>query len=168
MKKILICLSVFFMAATVAAQDATLTKAETISYLDKKIKAIVGQPEPFCSSCTGRKMRNAYVKEVDGLIEVFFSYDLRDDYIYSETYRFNPKYLRDVDIHSGSQTVRSINIFIPNESGMKTTSDYESFWKTKNVRFLFLDNDPENGKRIKKALLHLKDLYNAEADPFDN
>ncbi len=168
MKKIFFLTALFTVSISVFAQDVTLTKDETISYLDKKIKAIIGQPEPFCSNCTGRKMRNAYIKETGGLIEVYFSYDISDGRSYSATYRFNPKYIRDIDLFTTKSTVRTINIFIPNNSSMKTTSDSEGFWNEKNMKFLFLDNDPENFNRIKKAFLYLKDLYNAEADPFDN
>lgn len=165
MKKMFVLLLLVSAVVTTFAQDPTLTKAETISYLNNKIKAVIGQKEPSCSSCSD-KLLNAYIKEADGLIEIYYSQEMGSGRSWSCTYRFNPKYIDGITLMGSNATVRSINIFIPNNSGMKTTSDYSSFWKDKNMSFLFLDNDPDNFKKIKKAFLYLKDLYKAEADPF--
>ena len=164
MKKfLLLCLFAVFSISCFAQSSTMLTKDETISYIKKKVEAINGEIVPTNSEGSER-LKAVYFVAKEDLLEFSYTQKIHNDW--TETVYFNPALITDINIWSCKKVVCGLNIFVKNGSAMHKSG--ENKYRTQNVAIYFINDHPENGNRIKKALLHLRDLYRAKEDPFDN
>jgi len=160
------------------SQDVTLTKGETIQYLDKIVKQTVGQTFKTSYGFLGNsgtigEVKEAYIKETSTGIEVF--YEIKGSFIWQRKLKFHPKYIKTIINHKNnlSSTVNGVDITL-----IGNLCNYEYYARdyggvvgsgtVAQLSIIFLQEDPKNFERLKKALLHLQALYKAEDDPFDN
>ncbi|MBW0176664.1 hypothetical protein [Sediminibacterium sp.] len=200
-----------------ARSQATLTKGETVSYLDKKIKEVLGYQRlvPYQNSATNYYYYNASVNLDGNKLTLFtergttvnktigyraYVPNVGYRYIYPCTYieqthtiSFNPMQIKSIDLETTSisgQTVGMIKITLKatsaqynfvattvndkfNANAGQFNGQCTSFREvggerktTNEVLFTYLKADDTNFNKIKKALLHLQALLNAEDDPF--
>jgi len=218
MKKTYQLLSVIlltFFSVSVHSQ-ATLTKGETVAYLDKKIKEVLGYQRyvPLQNGTTdtyyyynasvnldGNKLtlfteRGTALNKTIGYRAYVPNVGYR--YIYPCTYieqthtvSFNPMQIKSIDLETSTisgQTVGMVKITLKAASAQynfvaRTVTEKSNSGQfsgqctsfkevggerktTNEVLFTYIKADDTNFNKIKKALLHLQALLNAEDDPF--
>lgn len=156
-----------FSLGFIAHAQPTLTKDETINYVNKKMKEAV---DHVYSNNNGRigKVSAIYTVSITKTpkgINIVFTFD---DPFYTASYEFNPAHIKDVFAYenSTSSAVNELQIsLIGATCAAKIRSGNQSL---AYANMLYLKADPTNLQKIKKALMHLRDLYKAEDDPFAN
>lgn len=154
------------------AQDVTLTKQETVNYLNKKMREI--QSMQACNEPTITPNKFEFASASVG-----FDYESNQlKFIYSGTRTqknnvtisvefsqiFNPLHIKEIkEISSTDQcAVHWIRIELKGYLGKRNGSDWNNF------AIPFLKVDSFAFEKIKKAFLHLQALLKAEDDPFGN
>jgi len=170
MKRYIITSVFLFFSILVFAQDVTLTKGETVAWLDKKIKEIVGHS--FYAKGTP-KVSDAGVKFVDGLLIISIAEDYGKDGIWIRTSKFNPMYMNYVGYkgYFSGGSIDKMKITFPTKSVIGETitpSGKTDIEEADNYDYSFLRADETAPIKIRKALLHLQALLKAEDDPFGN
>ena len=172
MKKLYVFLFSLFFALNGMAQTPTLTKGETISYLDKKFKESIGHELTNNNGNIG-KITTAEVRESAKGITITYEYNYRNKY----TYEFNPRLISSISefTHIAGSPLNELNINLSGAVCVLTRSVANSSGgrdiTTSSVSFakiIFLKADSSNFGKISKALNHLRDLLKAEDDPFGN
>lgn len=161
MKKFFYVFLFTFFAIQLNAQTPTLTKGETISYLDKKIKESIGHNWTNNNGTIG-KISSASVLQTEKGIKIEF----RIDYQRLVNYEFNPKLISSVTEYTNgtSSPVNEIrlslkgNVCIHYNNGQTNSVAY--------ANLPYLKADADNFQKISKAFNHLKALLAAEDDPF--
>lgn len=158
MKTILLALTLLTLSPTVFAQKEMPTKEETINYLNKKISEINGI-ESYNKAFFKGEGDNVVIGTSTGTIW--------------RTTTFKPIHIKTITrcpIYKNHRiTCLSIDLTGPYAIG-KSNAPYYKESNTINALFDFPVDDGSNFKKIKNALLHLRDLYKAEEeeDPFAN
>lgn len=150
-----------FFTIQVIAQTPTLTKGETISYLDKKIKESIGHSWTNNNGTIG-KISSASVVQSEKGIKIEF----RVDYQRTYSYEFNPKLISSIGDHTNG-TSSPVNEMYINLKG--NVCIFYNNGQTSSVAYSnypYLKADSENLQKITKAFNHLKALLAAEDDPF--
>lgn len=172
MKKLYLIASLLLVSYCSVAQTPTLTKGETISYLDKKIKEAIGHSYSNVNGYVG-KVVEAHVKESAKGISIMYYFDYKNKY----TYDFNPRLitgiadysytagspLNEIQIKFGG-TICILSTVKPGTNGYNV-SDSRS---VSYANMIYLKADSTTLNKIIKALEHLRDLLKAEDDPFGN
>ncbi|HCL04537.1 MAG TPA: hypothetical protein DHW64_00535 [Chitinophagaceae bacterium] len=161
MKKFFYVVLFSFFVSQLHAQTPTLTKGETISYLDKKIKESIGHNWTNNNGTIG-KISSASVIQTEKGIKIEF----RIDYQRTISYEFNPKLISSVTEYTNgtSSPVNEIrlslngNVCIHYNNGQTNSVSYGNL--------PYLKADADNFQKISKAFNHLKALLAAEDDPF--
>lgn len=166
---IIIAISLLF-PFEIIAQNATLTKGETVSYLSKKIQEVVGYCRGSTKNCASTYV-SASVELKNNQLEV--STKESDGYVV--VYIFNPKNIISLsqgDHYSNDEYLKDyIFIKFSSKIAIKKITYADRTSKTEYVQevdFTYLDSDNSNGDKVRKALLHLQALLKAEDDPFEN
>lgn len=171
---------ILFSGKLSSAQDVTLTKGETANYLKKKLNEVNGEYTVkigAASSLDDKYVANPYLYFNESTIT--FSYNL---YFrpYSSTsipalfcgysYTFNPMYIDTIYAPSKGSGLMSIWLKRDNGKYVCTCSKYyPQYNKNENTSLISWPvpvNDPDYSNKVRKALLHLRDLLKAEDDPF--
>lgn len=196
MKKQILLGLIFLITINSFAQDkASLTKEETINYLNKKVQECEGHfrtPDGMKEAMYYRDL--SFKLEGDKVVLEIFSSNFseyKNYYSYFErvTYQyFNPAHIISIT-ESTTNKNEPIGIIVIKFSSNSCLSKQKVSWfkyrdewddsgkgfgnhdgiKTysKNeVGFIYLSTDSSNFNKIKKALEYLRDLYKAEDDPF--
>lgn len=172
MKKLYVFLFSLFIALIGIAQTPTLTKGETISYLDKKIKESIGHSLTNSNGYIG-KVTEAQVKESAKGISIMYYFDYKTKY----TYDFNPRLITGIADyqHVAGSPLNEIQIKLSGAicilSTVKPGTSGYNVTDTKSVSYanmIYLKADSTSFSKIIKALNHLRDLLKAEDDPFGN
>jgi hypothetical protein len=178
MKNLLLLPLVLLSFVSVFSQQEMLTKQETVNYLNKKVKEAEGVAEKTTTSKFIRRYTNLSVQLKGGDVVLEYTSRLwREDGTPSAsgptryTYSFNPAYIKDFVVDSdaapGSQVKRLTVAF--SAATVRKKLDYTQLEPDNTLYYLpFFASVPENESRIRKALLHLRDLAKAEDDPFGN
>ena len=189
MKKTIFTLLLSLLLQVSFSQGTTLTKGETIAYLQKKLD----ETTQF-KKCDFQKLDILNGEEL-AKIQTFsnLAISINDNkvtlqYTYRELWKWSKngiKYEKDQgetqeSISFNPSAIKKItqySIRVP-ESDIDIvyiTLAYECPQKLNGITdqsdlfgFPYYNADPQNGVRIKNAFLHLKDLLKAEGDPFDN
>lgn len=200
-KEILInvLLVVFFSLnlVTASSQDkASLTKGETINYINKKVKECIGHFRTPVGFNSPVYYYDAKFKE-DGdnvTLEIESSnYSERksecDYWVRSTWQTFNPGKIVSItdETINAKDPIGIIILKLNSTTGI--SKNYVQWYRTKytdgtcknfgngdgtktqsikEVGLIFQHADPENFNKLKKALGYLRDLYKAEDDPFGN
>lgn len=194
MKKLNIIFLIILLPIFSFAQDkATLTKNETINYLNKKMKENIGHYKtPKGGTFKVYFLDSSFGTEND-LVELssyrsnYTSKNYNCDYYqYKNFDRFNPAHIISIE---SVETVKSeplgiIKVILVSKTGIQTLLSYayqnrendgscfnleensNKEYSVQEVNFPFLKGDPTNFNKIKKALEHLRNLYKNEDDPF--
>lgn len=192
-KTLLFCLLVLLNLSLNAQDKATLTKEETVSYINKKVKECEGHYRtPDASAFSNGVAKKMYYRdmsfELSGekiIVSMMSSNKSANDNStdYFERYvtqSFNPSQI--VSFTDGTTNANEPLgiILIKLKSNSSVSKQYVKYhngrsfyyhdptqtWSSSEVGFVFLNADPDNYKKIKKALEYLRDLYKAEDDPF--
>lgn len=165
MKQILLLFFAFCFTPSVIAQNATLTKGETVAYLDKKMKEM----NEF------RYKNERYLNfsvEFDGTV-LTLKYQIKNldnNFTSYQIHKFNPLYINKFQHYNRDNQLPFILVSVKTSGIYSTTgSPYKYSPENNNhIPFYFLgsESDKSNGEKIKKALLHLQALLKAEDDPF--
>lgn len=161
MKKFFYVLLFALFVTQLNAQTPTLTKGETISYLDKKIKESIGHSWTNNNGTIG-KISSASVSQTEKGIRIEF----KIDYQRLVNYDFNPKLISSITEYTNG-TSSPINEILLSLKG-KVCIHYNN-GQTNSVAFAnfpYLKADVDNFQKISKAFNHLKALLAAEDDPF--
>ncbi len=182
MKKTIFTLLLSLLLQVSFSQGTTLTKGETIDYLQKKLNEAgnfvlleVDDENLKQSSCT---FKNSNIVLSGNVVEIFlrmdFSGSAYNDFL---TFNFNPATIKTIDPSAIKATYRNREVTKDPKSSiswlkLEFASSIGHKWGTTNILsnyclFPYYNGDPQNGVRIKNAFLHLKDLIKAEGDPFD-
>lgn len=160
MKSVLV--SVFFFLFIIcprAQEKPTLTKEETVNYINKRVQEAIGLKSSKELTYGDLSLT---VKDCDLTLTRGYK---EDGSRYIEV--FNPIYINSFFVISkkGAQT-GSLQI---NFSGAVVRYSWNGQKGTNTfVSIPFFNGDPDMGEKLKKAFLHLKDLCKAEDDPFGN
>ena len=159
--KLSIITAMFFMTLSAFSQNPTLTKRETISYLNKKFKEAIGKS--FYHAGAVNTYTNVTLAEEDEntiivTIEV-------DNAAYNKKYSFVPKKLSVKESKHESDSAGELFLFSENafeifKNGERTDSIF--------IMIPFSKDDPENIKKIEKALKYLESISKEVKDPFGN
>ena len=177
---ILIC-TIYF------AQGASLTKEETINYINKKLRDVVTdngyeewniiQNELSLDDSKARITR-IYVTGTNSPLlrncaEGYWSFS-------KDIIEFNPAYIEDIKEGEDSNGVKKMILVIP-KTGKHTylakkcviEGDYfvpkvkeDTIEMTKELKIFYNGNDPATFGKLKKAIEYLRDLSKSESDPF--
>jgi hypothetical protein len=187
MKKYLFLCLIALFTTSAMAQDAMLTKEETVNYLHKKLREVEGR---FTTIFSSKFYYNAPSINLmkDGTVEVIYTRSSSDfclgGYSVKFSYRFDPSEIVRVGTVSANpgDSVSDLALIFSSrtararEDHTKGTSCTRSLghWEGTNgqwgdlgrVNFPYFATSPENSGRITRAILHLRDLAKAEEDPF--
>ena len=192
-KTLLICILALLNVSLFAQDKATLTKDETVNYIERKIKEIVGHyrtPEGFNERLY---FKNTFVYYKDNLLTIsttrknILENNFNCRYVEKEnTISFNPKDIIEIKFEgkNESEPVGIIKVIFTSQVCKEILyayaykmqksdgtcydlrqTDHQEFSK-KEILIPFLASDSTNFTKIKKALEHLRDLCKAEDDPF--
>ncbi|MCT1523886.1 hypothetical protein [Sphingobacterium hotanense] len=201
----------FFCVMICQAQNATLTKEETINYLNKKANEVVGHYRTIRDVSVAQNFTYYYTDNRVSLSGENLRFDQRrrnykndgygdttypcDFVIQEHETILNPAHIvaieHEVNVISGEPigtlkitlvnnvAQRNINFFAPTK---KVTNENHSHYgecheirefpqhrvseSVKVVYLSYLQSDPSNFNKLKKALEYLRDLMKAEDDPF--
>lgn len=163
MKKVIKVLLFLVCIKSVYAQNTTLTKGETISYLEKKIKevegTIVGQ-----YSYSNFSLRYEDGKIITSYVDTYNSGKTKSSTSYE--FRFNPLYITGFSFFSlNSPDFRGLRIKL---SVPPQYIQNGNRYQREEADFFFVGNrnDDSNAQKIIKAFKHLQALLKAEDDPF--
>jgi hypothetical protein len=170
----LLLLLLFLGYSESAAQDAMPTKEETVNYLHKKMSEVVGRVKVWENEAISpMTYRNASIALKDSNIEItvtasFFLRSPRTENVVTQKCVFNPGYISRVDIEKPKKDEGIGFVYVRFDKKLVTwTFDDDRKQQDSDVAsFPYYATIPGNDERIKKALLHLRDLAKAEEDPF--
>lgn len=195
MKKIITILAVCVSIATSFAQGATLTKEETVNYINKKLAECDGHKKTVADGSRTPTIKSLRISLSDaGLVTGTME---REDmnkaadcprYKLYNYYKFNLLHITSIELdknYNENEAVGTIKINLLPRTGhvTMTTEAYSRVlvgrctdWKefdrkeetVSQVYIYYLKGDPTNFNKIKKALEYLRDLAKAEDDPFGN
>jgi len=169
MKRYVLILILFICSGSLHAQDVTLTKGETVAWLNKKINEIIGY-SMFQDGA--HKVKEASVKYINGILEISYTEFYGEYDYYKETFKFNPLYIVSINDYGSfhGTSINQMKITMPAKAIIREVvtginrkillSEDDAFY------FPFLAADTTAEKKIRKALLHLQALLKAEDDPF--
>jgi hypothetical protein len=181
----------FLFATPSSAQDAMLTKEETVNYLNKKAQEVDGRDKTFWD---GREVyKNISLKLVKSLVELSWETERVHKNGCEKGFRkvkyiFDPAHLlldagnRPTAIYSSKEdivyefefkfrpkTVRRYDYATSLDCrGYRGSSGYDRFTDVSHVSIPFFAATPENRTKMERAMSHLRDLAKAEDDPFGN
>jgi len=164
-KQLFVILLTLFSISAISQTNTLLSKEETINYINKKVQEAIGHERIWGSKGSSEKVLECGFKKIYSGENIKYEYK---DGPYSFVVEFNPahiKTLQDITVN-GNKIVGNILIVLIGQTAKSTESG-----KLESVNYItmvYLKSDPDNYNRISKALLHLRDLYKAEDDPFDN
>lgn len=212
-KQTLFYFLIFISFSALAQSGPMLTKQETINYLDKKAKEVIGHYRTIERSDNNGNFtlyydKNSVLLDGDNLTlkmsrrnkkegAIGYSYYPCDYFEQTHENIFNPAHILKIEKASniiGGEPIGAIKITLKANTGKwnfyiftpikeVTNINHEHFSKcydlneylpgrvkesTKEVYLTYLQADDSNFDKIRKALEHLRDLYNAEDDPFGN
>ncbi len=162
------------------SQDVTLTKGETVNYLKKKLNEINGEYTVRIGAATNlddKYVANPYMYFNESSMNFSYSLYFRP---YSSTsipalfcsysFTFNPMYIDTIYAPSAGSGLMSVWLKRGNGKYVCTCSQYyPQFNKNESTSLISWPvpiNDPDYANKVRKALLHLRDLLKAEDDPF--
>jgi hypothetical protein len=174
-------------AVSSCAQDAMPTKEETVNYINKRLQEMVDKEYEVSEKGTllfkSRYTSISFVLKGDNA-ELEYSSESRSQRlgntrVSKDTWVFNPTY---ISADSGAVSVKTDSLVLSTggyltiklEDKVVRRQSYSSYdgkvdKEVTNVVFVPFDPKiPDHGKRLIKALLHLRDLAKAEDDPFGN
>jgi len=164
-KQLFVILLTLFSISAISQTNTLLTKEETINYINKKVKEAKGFDMINFNGVSEKVLDCGFKKSYSG--ENIECIEIKGKYSYLT--EFNPahiKMLTEVNLY-GNQVVGCIAIDLIGKTA-KFSSNFGLNESRTQASIIYLKSDPDNYKRISKALLHLRDLYKAEDDPFDN
>ncbi|MFD0751294.1 hypothetical protein ACFQZS_14180 [Mucilaginibacter calamicampi] len=182
MIKNLIFLFLLFVTISAKAQDkATLTKDETISYINRKVKEIDGLSYHYINTLGERLSKTC------NAASFALKYDTNDKLLlkYNEAYpnttlelrylyEFKATYIKSIELMPpvvSSDQLGFLKIQLSNESALysiRYDGGSRGEGNTSVIELPFLISDTSNFSKLKKALEHLQALYKSEDDPFGN
>ena len=174
-RTILLTIGIVLLTLSVSAQDAMLTKEETINYLQKKLLEVEGREQIFEHNSI--VVRNKYhtpsitMKGSSVKVTLFISNSEGEKPRFAID-EFNPAYIARVEVLKPKldEGIGSVAILFDRRV-VKRTDQFMFDGKPRDVGFVYIPyyaTIPQNGERVMKALLHLRDLAKAEEDPFGN
>ena len=172
MKKYLFLLIIALFAMAASAQDAMLTKEETVNYLHKKLQEIDGRDMVKWWEPGLMRLSAVSLRMKGDELELKYTRTFPDGLKHYYTYLFNPGHISKFDEPNkikGESAVRDFIIVFPTKSGRWSCCDPNSkFEDAGSAHFPYFAALPGNRQKMEKALLHLRDLARAEDDPFGN
>jgi hypothetical protein len=183
MKKLLFTLFISAFSLFSIAQDISLTKDETINYINKLLQKTVGLEynrgstvERIALTETPKGLRFSYTASGSNKF-AFNAYDEHSwgsyDKCPDRSYDFDPIYVKDIVLKSsGYGNIRYLVLsFIKKELVKEKISGCPEVYYGRNqtvndVLFFFLMAQQSDFDKFKKAFQHLIALYKAEDDPF--
>ncbi len=198
--KMKLLISLFFLSSyhAFSQQKITLTKEETINYIDKNLKEGIGHSRIPKSSGQRLYFLEITLKKDNDLIKVniersnFHSWSQKDGncdfFSYSNWDRFNPKHIIKIeeDVAQDGATLGLIKLTLISKVAIENQKAYNFKQTSSNgscydyglndekelsvdVMYIpFLNGDPSNFSKLKKVFEHLSQLYKTENDPFAN
>jgi hypothetical protein len=182
MKKYLFICFLSVLNVCAFSQNAALTKDETISYINKKVAEATDHAIQL--KTMSLTIADASFSKASKEGYVTLTYKRIGDTQWQDDYRtvvFNPAHI--VSIVAEGDEVRTTspvsNVIIKlvgktASYNRRTRNHGESYWGSStdeslsSVNIPFLQSDPANFGKLKKALEYLKTLCKAEDDPFGN
>lgn len=161
MKQLLCLLIPVLIAAQLHAQTPTLTKGETISYLNKKIKETIGHQWSNNNGSIG-SVTSCTVSQTEKGIKIEFR--ISSQRLLS--YEFNPKLISSITEYANGTSSPINEIRISLRGNVCIYYNDGSTSSTSYANMPYLKADPDNFQKISKAFNHLKALLAAEDDPF--
>ena len=183
MKKSLFTFLLILYAFSCIAQDITLTKGETINYINKLLQKTVGLEyhrgstvDRIALTETSTGLRFSYT--ASGVSK--FAFNAYNEHSWGgydkcpeRSYEFDPIYVKDIVLKSyGHNNIRYLVLSFVKKDLVKEkisgcTEVYYGRNQTVNdVLFFFLMAQQSDFDKFKKAFQHLIALYKAEDDPF--
>lgn len=156
MKKLItICL---LMTISLSVNAQNLSKEETVAYINKSLKNITGKEYK-----SNRYYLDCKVLLEDDEVSVTMNFD-RNNFV---KYNFNPKSITYItDMGSRNYFIISFNKKIE-IADFRYTKSASSIYEDDSITFPY-DSSSGDLLKIRKALLYLKSLYEADKDPFEN
>lgn len=146
--------------------QVTLTKGETIAYLNKKIKEVAGFKHPKLQPASFAAEYLQEIKLSDNKVEIIFTYigDSRP-----RSYKFNPLLITRISSSEEKNATTGLVYFDFNSmTVLQDEINIKGPIQNNYAVFPYLIGDGSNFEKIKKAFLHLQALLKAEDDPFQN
>jgi len=174
MRQLFIAILLCMLSVTALAQDITLTKGETVAYLDKKIKEVEGYSQNGWPE--GLSVKDCSVEFKNGRLIITQSTYKNENDFRKEEYSFNPLYIESITDYSyndKAQTVHIMFITLSTKSIRHQTTHPLNYvkwplYEEKDAQIYYFNGGGKNFEKIKKALFHLQALLKAEDDPFGN
>jgi hypothetical protein len=169
---VFVCFFVFIATGSFA-QDVTLTKGETVAYIEKKFKEAEGAHSDFSKNGTNSRYRNLRLSFKDNNLIMEYTYDYTQggNWVWGSdrTITFNPLYIKSVSTGSTLSDIQTvwIDLSLPGKDRQRNSNgSFDNNINGVQMFYLGTSTDKSNGEKIKKALLHLQALLKAEDDPF--
>ncbi|NCT94120.1 MAG: hypothetical protein GXC72_06835 [Chitinophagaceae bacterium] len=174
--RVLVCFFLVFAATSIRlqAQNAMLTKEETINYLNKKTLESIGHKYSSDKGYIGEVTKAEVVKDDKG-VKIRFVLKFSSGTSGWFSFAFNPMHIKAVRpyTNASSSSINEASIDMIGNTCLYSYGSGEyygySITETKSTNyanFMYLRADAENIEKIKKALTHLQTLLKAEDDPF--
>lgn len=157
------------------SQDALLTKDETINYINRVLKRSVGHNAAWLGceeSKRGEIVTSSFTKEGENVVYHMESKAYDDGWCRSNAqsykYYFNPAHIKEIKlVPIKGLSVAYVEITLIKSDLLRFYSNGQKSNRNKITMYLLVP-DNKTFETFKKALNHLKDLVNAEEDPFGN
>jgi hypothetical protein len=179
-RSVLLAIALYLLCPfAVRAQDAMLTKEETINYLHKKVQE-ADNGYKFYQTQGKQTYKTPRLIKFLGKLEMSYTVVAGNQVATHVTCAFDPAHAKSIDIYNGTKddTVNIAQVFFHGKVVKCDQYSKDRFgvlvlnssrtYMTDFMPIPFLDAVPGNRARVEKAIKHLIDLAKAEDDPFGN
>lgn len=169
-KILLLLIVAAVLSVSALAQNEMPTKEETVNYLNKKLHEVDGRYFVFSDGDTIRFSGLSFRMKGDS-VELKRTEQRANGTVDYEILEFDPGHISKIVVQrpKGKVAVNYVSLYFATKVARRTCCFYGA--KPLDVdygTFPYFEALPDNALKIQKALLHLRDLYKAEEDPFDN
>ncbi len=162
--KMALFIALLFITANSFSQNPTLTKGETISYINKILKEAVGKTFLWNGETYTYTRVSLSSEDESTLILII---EMNDDIIPARKYSFTPK---DITLKEGSKASDTVGQFTLSAKNSiyyyKDSKGSVSSWGVSSFEVPYSKDNAENFNRIEKAFKYLGTISKEVNDPF--
>ena len=163
--KMSIIIALLFITTNSFSQNPTLTKGETISYINKKLKEAIGKSLRW-NGDTYTYTNVSLTAEDENTLTIIIEMD-NDEMIPAKKYSFTPKDISLYEISNASDTAGQFTLYAKNSiDHFKDRKGRLSDISTQSFEVPYSKDNPENFNKIEKAFKYLESISKEVKDPF--
>ena len=160
-----IIIALLFITTNSFSQNPTLTKGETISYINKKLKEAIGKSLRW-NGDTYTYTNVSLTAEDENTLTIIIEMD-NDEMIPARKYSFTPKDITLDERSNASDTAGQFTLSAKNSKEyFKDRKGITSNWGVSSFVVPYSKDNSENFNKIEKAFKYLESISKEVKDPF--